>query len=162
MFATLHWERRWPFWVKWFELDLELLPLFKYILLSLVWLFVLYIQALNVLSKLMPRLGIPWWFAGKNFSLFFLRLTLLWDACVSLCCGTTKRWSNQIHRSMEKIIQGGWRHSVNGLVPTGTNAPQASPNILKMIFCSCTKGCSAACDCRKVGIFCNSVSICKR
>ncbi len=28
---------------------------------------------------------------------------------------------DQVDRSMEKIIQWGWRHSGNGLVPTGTN-----------------------------------------
>ncbi len=41
------------------------------------------------------------------------------------------------------------------------NAPPALPNILKMIFCSCTKGCSADCSCRKVGIFCNNVCVYK-
>ncbi len=56
---------------------------------------------------------------------------------------------------------GGWRHSVNGLVPTGTNAPPAPSNILKMIFYSCTKGCSATYSCEKVGIFCDNVCVCK-
>ncbi len=59
------------------------------------------------------------------------------------------------------LIQWVWRHSVNGLVPTGTNAPPAPSNMLKMGFCSCTKGCSAACGCQKVGIFCNNVCVCK-
>ncbi len=39
--------RRRPFWVKWYGLDLELFPLFKYILLFLVPLFVIEIQAFN-------------------------------------------------------------------------------------------------------------------
>ncbi len=68
---------------------------------------------------------------------------------------------DQVDRNMEKIIQWGWRHSVNGFVPTSTNAPPAPPYILKMIFCSCTKGCSAACGCRKVRIFCINVCVCK-
>ncbi len=70
-------------------------------------------------------------------------------------------WSrdDQVEQSMEKIIQWGGRHSVNGFVPTGTNATLALLNILKMIFCSFTKGCSAACGCRKVGIFCNNVCV---
>ncbi len=41
------------------------------------------------------------------------------------------------------------------------NAPPAALNILKMIFCSCTKGCSAACGCRKVGTFCNNDCVCE-
>lgn len=50
----------------------------------------------------------------------------------------------------------GWRSTSNGLLPIPTALPTAPPEVLRTIFCSCTKGCGGACGCRKSGLLCNT------
>ncbi len=71
--------------------------------------------------------------AEKKFNLASLPPTAAAIENHSLCVYLqVQTWQNKDLNP----IQCSWRHSVNGLVLTGTNAPPAPPNILKMIFCS--------------------------
>lgn len=51
----------------------------------------------------------------------------------------------------------GWKLDTNGLLPV-TMTEQPAPNkLLNLIFCSCKKGCSKACSCRKAGLKCSLI-----
>ncbi|CAG9817879.1 unnamed protein product [Phaedon cochleariae] len=52
--------------------------------------------------------------------------------------------------------QWGWRKLPSGLVPIQTTKDAAPDMLLKMISCTCKKGCTAACGCRKSGLNCSS------
>ena len=49
----------------------------------------------------------------------------------------------------------GWRNAPNELMRTTTTQDPAPCDILRIIFCSCAKGCGKSCGCRKSGLKCN-------
>ena len=51
----------------------------------------------------------------------------------------------------------GWMIVNNSLEPIQTLLPPAPDLLLNTIFCNCTKGCSASCSCRKIGLRCSAV-----
>lgn len=53
-------------------------------------------------------------------------------------------------------VDWGWCQTGESLFPNKNPHPPAPEELLKMIFCSCKKGCGASCGCRRVGLFCNS------
>lgn len=52
-------------------------------------------------------------------------------------------------------VDWGWCQTGESLFPNKNPHPPAPEELLKMIFCSCKKGCGASCGCRRVGLFCN-------
>lgn len=53
--------------------------------------------------------------------------------------------------------QWGWAMNDNILEPVTTLLPPAPEELLNMIFCNCTKGCSTNCGCRKIGVSCSII-----
>lgn len=51
----------------------------------------------------------------------------------------------------------GWRQVGNQLIPVENTKPPAPPQLLKTMFCRCTRGCTGACGCRKIGTYNNQV-----
>ncbi|KAJ8973448.1 hypothetical protein NQ317_008843 [Molorchus minor] len=57
--------------------------------------------------------------------------------------------------SLQKLfreVNWGWKNSKDGLMPIATLHDAASQELLNLISCKCTKGCMAACSCRKAGL----------
>ena len=54
-------------------------------------------------------------------------------------------------------LNWGWQASKFGLAPIPTTREPAPQSLLTTISCKCTKGCAAACSCRKTGIKCSAI-----
>lgn len=57
------------------------------------------------------------------------------------------------------LLDWGWTKLEGVLAPIKTADQPAPEELLKIIFCSCKRRCGSACDCRRVGLFCNSACI---
>lgn len=51
--------------------------------------------------------------------------------------------------------QWGWKKGSSGLLPITMSKDAAPDMLLKMVSCTCKKGCTAACSCRKSGLNCS-------
>lgn len=53
-------------------------------------------------------------------------------------------------------LQWGWRKGPSSLLPITMMKDAAPEFLLKIVSCSCKKGCTAACSCRKSGLHCST------
>lgn len=51
----------------------------------------------------------------------------------------------------------GWRKAGNSLIPISTLRSPAPDTLLSLVACSCKKGCTGNCGCRRVGLFCSNL-----
>jgi hypothetical protein len=51
----------------------------------------------------------------------------------------------------------GWKQVGNTLIPITTLKSPAPDSLLSLVACSCKKGCSKNCGCRRVGLFCSKL-----
>ncbi|GBN88559.1 hypothetical protein AVEN_199207-1 [Araneus ventricosus] len=51
-------------------------------------------------------------------------------------------------------LKWGWMHTPSGLFPKKSEKDPAPESLLQCISCTCKKGCTNACGCRKVGLHC--------
>ena len=54
-------------------------------------------------------------------------------------------------------VKWGWMRSSQGLTPITTTKDPAPQSLLKFISCTCKKGCSGACSCKKAGLKCSPI-----
>ncbi|GBL88779.1 hypothetical protein AVEN_158909-1 [Araneus ventricosus] len=52
-------------------------------------------------------------------------------------------------------LKWGWMHTPSGLFPKKAEKDPAPESLLKCISCTCIKGCTNACGCRKAGLHCS-------
>ncbi|GBN54797.1 hypothetical protein AVEN_129371-1, partial [Araneus ventricosus] len=48
-----------------------------------------------------------------------------------------------------------WMHTPSGLFPKKSEKDPAPESLLQCISCTCKKGCTNACECRKAGLHCS-------
>ncbi|XP_050315527.1 uncharacterized protein LOC126750071 [Anthonomus grandis grandis] len=54
-------------------------------------------------------------------------------------------------------LDWGWIRSAQGLIPQLMTKPPAPQLLLNMISCTCKKGCTYNCGCRKAGLKCSAI-----
>lgn len=58
----------------------------------------------------------------------------------------------------KNAVSWGWKHNINGIVPTYTEEKLIPDELLKKVCCSCAKGCGTLqCGCRKHGLQCTNL-----
>lgn len=69
------------------------------------------------------------------------------------CYHQVQKWLGIEHNP----IQYGWIRTTHGLSPQKMEQNAAPESVLKVISCSCKKGCTNACGCRKAGLTCSTL-----